>query len=133
MWWSILWLLSHCWYAKQLLVRNKRAIDHRWTFVCIDPTELTNNVRDSYNRDDPDAILNGFLPFWGVLLFILSGIVFSPSDDISISGNLGSALVLTGFALLGYLIGCRTPPKSRQPSADSTAPFYVIQNYSMAI
>lgn len=81
------------------------------------PTELTNNVRDSYNRDDPDAILNGFLPFWGVLLFILSG----------------SALVLTGFALLGYLIGCRTPPKSRQPSADSTAPFYVIQNYSMAI
>jgi hypothetical protein len=94
---------------------------------------LTNNVRDSYNRVDPDAILHGFFPFWGILLFILSGMLFFLSIDICILVNLGSALVLTGFALVGYLIGCRTPRKSRQISTDSVAPFFVIQNFATTV
>jgi hypothetical protein len=30
------------------------------------------SVRDGYRRYDPDSTLNGFLPFWGIVLFILS-------------------------------------------------------------
>lgn len=30
------------------------------------------NERDTFKRDDPDAILNGFFPFWGALVLALS-------------------------------------------------------------
>lgn len=30
------------------------------------------SVRDGYNRYDPDSTLNGFLPFWGIVLLLLA-------------------------------------------------------------
>jgi len=72
----------------------------------------TYNLRDSYNRENADALFGGFFPQWGVVLLILSGFF----------------LVISGFALIGYFMGCRTPIKHHQPSTDSTVPFCVIQN-----
>ena len=40
----------------------------RFFRVGIDP-----NIRDSFNRDDPDSTFNGFFPHWGVVILILSG------------------------------------------------------------
>jgi hypothetical protein len=93
---------------------------------------LTNNVRDTYNRYDPDSIFNGFFPVWGVVILILSGI-FSFYIDSCMFVYLGFFLVVATFGLIGYLVGCRTPLKNRQPSTDSTAPFCVIQNFRMTI
>ncbi len=31
-----------------------------------------SSERDGYSRYDPDSTLNGFFPFWGVLLLLLS-------------------------------------------------------------
>jgi hypothetical protein len=34
------------------------------------------SVRDGFSRFDPDSTLNGFLPFWGVMLLLLSCKIF---------------------------------------------------------
>ncbi|CAF0742722.1 unnamed protein product [Rotaria sordida] len=58
--------------------------------------DFMTSVRDGYNRYDPDSTLNGFFPFWGVVLLLLSFIF----------------LLVAGLGLVGYLVGCRSPPES---------------------
>lgn len=38
----------------------------------LDRGDFMTSVRDHYNRFDPDATLNGFFPFWGIVLLLLS-------------------------------------------------------------
>jgi len=40
--------------------------------LSIDRGDFMSSVRDGYNRYDPDSTLNGFFPFWGILLLLLS-------------------------------------------------------------
>ncbi|CAF1011811.1 unnamed protein product [Adineta steineri] len=76
------------------------------------------NERDSFGRKDPDSTFHGAFPHWGGVLFILSGFF----------------LVVAIFGLVGYLLGFRTPPNHRHHSStDSTAPFFVIQNFTKVI
>ncbi|UJR36157.1 hypothetical protein I4U23_028891 [Adineta vaga] len=69
--------------------------------------DFMTSVRDGYNRYDPDSTLNGFFPFWGCILLLLS-FVF---------------LLVAGIGLVGYLIGCRSPPDSLRQQLDP-ATFY---------
>jgi len=65
-----------------------------------------------------DDIFYGFIPFWGVLLLMLSGFF----------------LMISIFGLVGYFLGCRTPLARRHPpSTNSTAPFYITKNCSIVI
>jgi hypothetical protein len=103
-------------------------------FFLIDPSDFTDNVRDEFNRYDPDSTLNGFFPLWGVVILILSGILFIPYINIYMFVNLGFFLVIAACGFIGYLVGCRTPPDPHHhPSTDSTAPFFVIQNFRLTI
>lgn len=38
----------------------------------LDRGDFMSSVRDGYNRFDPDATLNGFFPFWGIMLLLVS-------------------------------------------------------------
>ncbi|CAF0818105.1 unnamed protein product [Rotaria sp. Silwood1] len=69
--------------------------------------DFMTSVRDGYNRYDPDSTLNGFFPFWGVVLLLLSFIF----------------LLVAGLGLVGYLVGCRAPPESLRQQLDP-ATFY---------
>ena len=42
------------------------------SFCSLDRDGWMMNERDTFKRDDPDAILNGFFPFWGALVLALS-------------------------------------------------------------
>jgi len=69
--------------------------------------DFMSSVRDGYNRYDPDSTLNGFFPFWGILLLLLS-LIF---------------LIIAGLGLVGYLVGCRAPPTHLRQHLDP-ASFY---------
>ncbi len=43
----------------------------------LDRGDFMSSERDGYNRFDPDSTLNGFFPFWGVVLLLLSCKSFS--------------------------------------------------------
>ncbi|CAF1364938.1 unnamed protein product [Adineta steineri] len=78
----------------------------------------TQNERDSFGRKDPDSSFHGAFLHWGGVMFILAGFF----------------LVVAIFGLIGYLLGFRTPPQHRHHSStDSTAPFFVIQNFTKVI
>jgi hypothetical protein len=82
------------------------------------------SVRDGYNRYDPDSTLNGFFPFWGVLLLLLSCKYLSLLImRIQSFINLVIFLLVAGFGLVGYLVGCRSPPDSLRQQLDP-ATFY---------
>jgi hypothetical protein len=83
------------------------------------------SVRDGFSRFDPDSTLNGFLPFWGVVLLLLSCKSFFRFCFYyySISVNLVVFLLVAGFGLVGYLVGCRAPPDSLRQQLDP-ATFY---------
>lgn len=60
----------------------------------LDRGDFMASVRDGYNRYDPDATLNGFFPFWGIVLLLFSckfHIGFFP-DFMFIISNLSSRL-----------------------------------------
>lgn len=82
------------------------------------------SVRDGYNRYDPDSTLNGFFPFWGVLLLLLSCKYLSLLlMMIQSFVNLVIFLLVAGFGLVGYLVGCRSPPDNLRQQLDP-ATFY---------
>ncbi|CAF3185440.1 unnamed protein product [Rotaria socialis] len=69
--------------------------------------DFMSSVRDGYNRYDPDSTLNGFFPFWGIVLLLLS-FVF---------------LLVAVLGLVGYFVGCRAPPERLRHQLDP-ATFY---------
>ncbi|CAF3978953.1 unnamed protein product [Rotaria magnacalcarata] len=69
--------------------------------------DFMSSVRDGYNRYDPDSTLNGFFPFWGIVLLLLS-FVF---------------LLIAVLGLVGYFVGCRAPPERLRHQLDP-ATFY---------
>ena len=82
------------------------------------------SVRDGYNRYDPDSTLNGFFPFWGILLLLIS-CKYSSSLPFYFIFHfvLVIFLLIAGFGLVGYLVGCRAPPESLRQPLDPTTFF----------
>ncbi|CAF1631222.1 unnamed protein product, partial [Adineta ricciae] len=72
------------------------------------------NIRHTFKLDQSDDALYGLFPHWGTVLLMLSG--------------LSLLVAVAGF--IGYLLGCRTPPPIHHTSTDSSAPFFVIQNFT---
>lgn len=65
-------------HSKLMLVRNIHLFYLiNFLFISIDRGDFMTSERDGYNRFDPDSTLNGFFPFWGVVLLILSCKSFS--------------------------------------------------------
>ena len=92
-------------------------------FFVIDRGDFMTSVRDGYNRYDPDSTLNGFFPFWGVILFLLSCKWSALLGSLFLSFSLVVFLLIAGLGLVGYLIGCRSPPDSLRQQLDP-ATFY---------
>lgn len=83
-----------------------------------------SSVRDGYHRYDPDSTLNGFFPFWGILLLLLSCKSFSLSYDLIFIKYFSVIfLIIAGLGLVGYLVGCRSPPDHLRQRLDP-ATFY---------
>ncbi|CAF0744851.1 unnamed protein product [Didymodactylos carnosus] len=71
------------------------------------PGTFMSGERDNYGRFDPDSTLNGFFPFWGFVLLILSMLF----------------LIIAAIGFIGYLVGCRSPPERFRQTLDP-ATFY---------
>ena len=54
-------------------------------------------TRDHLGRENPDALLNGFIPVWAIIIYIIAATFLVVA-------------ILTGFL---YLIGCRNPHKKQ--------------------
>lgn len=99
--------------------------------VCLDRGDFMTSVRDGYSRYDPDSTLNGFLPFWGIVLFIIS--CKSPCSTETLDTPifvLVVFLLIAGLGLVGYLVGCRSPPDSLRQELDP-ATFYAWSSFAM--
>ncbi|CAF1272540.1 unnamed protein product [Didymodactylos carnosus] len=69
--------------------------------------DFMSGERDQYGRFDPDSTLNGFFPFWGFVLLLLSMLF----------------LIIAAIGIIGHLIGCRSPPERFRHTLDP-ATFY---------
>ncbi|UJR13803.1 hypothetical protein I4U23_000813 [Adineta vaga] len=74
------------------------------TVYCVDLRGLTLTkeerialTRDHFNRDDPDELLNGFLPVWAVIQFLIACFFF----------------VVAVLSFVCYIAGCKTPAEER--------------------
>ncbi|UJR09942.1 hypothetical protein I4U23_014164 [Adineta vaga] len=82
------------------------------------PDNLAEHIRNTFNTYSSDNVLHAVFPHWGTILLILSGMF----------------LAVAAAGLIGYLLGCRSPPPATHCSSTaSTAPFLVIQNFTSVI
>ncbi|CAF0859561.1 unnamed protein product [Adineta ricciae] len=80
--------------------------------------DVSYSIRHTFKLDQSDDALYGLFPHWGTVLLMLSGL----------------SLLIAVAGLIGYLLGCRTPPPPiHHTSTDSTAPFFVIQNFTKVL
>ena len=63
----------------------------------VDPI-ISSYSRDGYGRQDPNKLLNGFFPVWGIILLCLAGIF----------------LLISIISFILYNLGCRPPQTSPQ-------------------
>jgi hypothetical protein len=87
--------------------------------INLDRGDFMTSVRDGYNRFDPDSTLNGFFPFWGIVLLLIScKSIYLFIIIIYVFVILVIFLLIAGFGLVGYLVGCRSPPESLRQQLD---------------
>ena len=87
-----------------------------------DRGDFMTSVRDGYNRYDPDSTLNGFFPFWGVVLLLLSCKWSSSLESLFLC-------VSSRFSVYRWRWSCRLPdwlPITTGQSSSTTRSSYLL-------
>jgi hypothetical protein len=92
---------------------------------------ISSYSRDGFGRNDPNKLLNGFFPVWGIILLCLAGnnncffftskfhtIYFN--DILLHSMYLGIFLLISIVSFVLYTLGCR-PPQAEFKKVTSVA------------